>query len=57
MLELEITGEESDQNKAKRAALEVWVKGVNDRGALGVWCWDVAFDPARVWDILAVHGS
>jgi len=54
-LVLEIKGEDSDQNRAKRAALDVWVKGVNARGGFGVWCWDVAFDPAKVHDILLEH--
>lgn len=55
-LVLEIKGEDSDQNRAKRVALDVWVKGVNARGGFGVWCWDVAFEPARVHDILQKHG-
>jgi type III restriction enzyme len=54
-LVLEIKGEDSDQNKAKRAALDVWVKGVNAKGGFGVWCWDVAFEPAKVHDIIAAH--
>ena len=54
-LVLEIKGEDSDQNRAKRAALEVWVKGVNAKGGFGVWCWDVAFEPAKVHDIIAAH--
>jgi type III restriction enzyme len=54
-LVLEIKGEDSDQNKAKRSALDVWVKGVNAKGGFGVWCWDVAFEPAKVHDIIAAH--
>lgn len=57
MLILEIKGEDSDQNRAKRAALDVWVKGVNAKGGFGVWCWDVAFEPARVHDILSAHAK
>jgi len=56
-LVLEIKGEDSDQNKAKRSALDVWVKGVNAKGGFGVWCWDAAFEPAKVHDILAGHGG
>lgn len=56
-LVLEIKGEDSDQNRAKRAALEVWVKGVNQKGGFGVWCYDVAFDPAQVDRIIADHGT
>jgi len=54
-LVLEIKGEDSDQNKAKRASLDAWVKGVNAKGGFGIWCWDVAFDPAKVHDILSTH--
>ena len=49
---LEIKGEDSEQNRAKRAALDVWVKAVNAKGGFGKWCWDVAFQPAQIQDIL-----
>ena len=55
MLVLEIKGEDSDQNRAKRSALDAWVKAVNSRGGFGDWCWDVAFEPAKVYDILKSH--
>jgi type III restriction enzyme len=42
-LVLEIKGVDSEQNKAKRDAMELWVRGVNAHGGFGVWCWDVAF--------------
>jgi len=54
-LVLEIKGEDSEQNRAKRAALDVWVKAVNAKGGFGRWCWDVAFQPAQIQDILARH--
>jgi type III restriction enzyme len=54
-LVLEIKGEDSDQNKAKRSALDAWVKAVNARGGFGVWCWDVAFEPAKIQDIVIAH--
>lgn len=54
-LVLEIKGEDSDQNRAKRDALAVWVKGVNEKGGFGKWCLDVAFEPAQIHDILARH--
>lgn len=54
-LVLEIKGEDSEQNKAKRAALGAWVDGVNQKGGFGQWCWDVAFEPAQVLDIIASH--
>ncbi|MGY0619874.1 DEAD/DEAH box helicase family protein [Lysobacter sp. A378] len=56
-LALEIKGEDSEQNKAKRSALDTWVKGVNQKGGFGVWCWDVAFEPHQIQDILATHAG
>ncbi len=54
-LVLEIKGEDSEQNRAKRAALDTWVSAVNSKGGFGVWCWDVAFQPAQLQDIIAKH--
>jgi type III restriction enzyme len=51
-LVLEIKGQDSQQNQAKRAALDLWVKGVNAKGGFGNWCWGVAFEPAKVYDIV-----
>lgn len=56
-LVLEIKGEDNEQNRAKRSALDVWVQGVNAKGGFGVWCWDVAFIPAQMQDILIRHGT
>ena len=52
---LEIKGEDSEQDRAKRAALAIWVQAVNAKGGFGLWCWDVAFQPAQIQDILARH--
>ena len=49
---LEIKGEDSEQNRAKRSALDAWVKGVNAKGGFGVWCWDVAFKESQIHDII-----
>ena len=57
MLALEIKGEDSPQNKAKRRALDTWVKGVNSKGGFGVWCWDVVFEMAKIQDVLQKHGE
>jgi type III restriction enzyme len=54
-LVLEIKGEDSEQNRAKRAALDDWVKGVNAKGGFGEWCWDVAFEPAQIHDTIRRH--
>jgi type III restriction enzyme len=55
-LVLEIKGEDSEQNRAKRSALDAWVKGVNAKGGFGAWCSDVAFQPAQIQDIVQRHG-
>ena len=49
---LEIKGEDSEQNRVKRSALDTWVKGVNAKGGFGLWCRDVAFQPAQIQDII-----
>jgi type III restriction enzyme len=54
-LVLEIRGEDSDQDRAKRSALDAWVKGVNAKGGFGTWCWDVVFEPAQVRDRIEAH--
>lgn len=54
-LVLEIKGEDSPQNKAKRDALDEWVRAVNATGGFGHWAWDVAFDPNEVQDIISKH--
>lgn len=54
-LVLEIKGVDSEQNRAKRAALDVWVKGINMKGGFGIWSHDVVFQPAEVWDVLRLH--
>lgn len=51
-LVLEIKGEDTAQNRAKRSALDAWVKAVNAKGGFGIWAWDVAFQPAQMRDIL-----
>ena len=56
-LVLEIKGEDSPQNVAKRDALKLWVDAVNAKGGFGKWCWDVAFEPAQVHDIVQRHGT
>lgn len=52
---LEIKGVDDDQNRAKRSALAMWVKGVNQRGGFGIWAADVAFEPAQIHDVVEGH--
>ncbi|MBD9411563.1 BPTD_3080 family restriction endonuclease [Stutzerimonas stutzeri] len=57
-LVLEIKGEDSEQNRAKRMALDAWVRAVNSRGGFGTWCWDVVKgEPAGVDDVIVYHSK
>jgi len=49
---LEIKGEDSAQNQAKRAALDMWVMAVNSKGGFGAWVSDVVFQPAQMHDVI-----
>lgn len=52
-LVLEIEGQDSDQDRARRAALGRWVEAVNAKGGFGRWRSAVAFRPEQVHDLLA----
>lgn len=55
---LEIKGEDSEQDRAKRLALDAWVHAVNARGGFGTWSWDVVKgEPARLQDVIAHHAG
>ena len=54
-LVLEIKGQDNEENRAKRAALDQWVRAVNEKGGFGEWCWDVALQASSMHDILAKH--
>ncbi len=56
-LVLEVKGQDSPQNKQKREALALWIQAVNQKGGFGTWCWDVAFQPAEMQDILHKHAG
>ena len=51
-LVLETKGQETDQDKTKRAFLDEWVKAVNEHGGFGHWQWAVSKQPGDVVDIL-----
>jgi type III restriction enzyme len=57
MLILEVKGEDSPQNKAKRAALDEWIQCVNTHGGFGRWAADVSFNPSDIHGILAKAGK
>ena len=45
-LVLEIKGEDTPKDQAKRAYLDEWTKAVNAHGGFGVWKRDVCFNPS-----------
>lgn len=51
-LVLETKGQDSEQNKTKRAFLDEWCKAVNQHGGFGKWSWAVSFDPNDLNKIL-----
>ncbi len=55
MLVLEVKGEDTEQHRAKLASMKAWVIGVNTKGGFGTWRHDVAYDMAKVHDILERH--
>ncbi len=56
-LVVEIKGKDSPQNKAKRDALSHWCHAISTVGGFGIWCWDVAFQPSDIHDIVAKHAA
>lgn len=42
---LETKGQDSEQDKTKRAFLDEWCRAVNQHGSFGKWSWAVSFDP------------
>ena len=57
LLALEIKGSDSPQNKAKRDALDEWVRAINANGGFGCWAWDVVFEPGDLQDIIIKHSQ
>nr|MDA3919866.1 type III restriction endonuclease subunit R [Salinisphaera sp.] len=56
-LVLEVKGQDSDRNRAKRAAMVEWVQTINATGGFGQWCFDTVFDPAQTRDVIALYSS
>ena len=52
MMVIEIKGEDSPMNRAKRDALALWVEAVNQSGGFGEWTWGVAYQPAEIHDLI-----
>ena len=51
-LVLEVKGQDSQQNAEKRAAMETWVKAVNEQGGFGQWVFDTVFEPSQTRDVI-----
>ena len=51
-LVLETKGQDTDQDKTKRAFLDEWLKAVNEHGGFGNWSWAVSRQPGDVVGIL-----
>jgi type III restriction enzyme len=49
---LETKGQDTDQDKTKRAFLAEWSKAVNEYGGFGKWSWAVSRKPGDVVEIL-----
>lgn len=52
MLVLEVKGQDSPQNQAKRAALHQWAHAVTEHGGFGTWTWGVSKSPSDLQDVL-----
>ena len=52
---LEIKGQESAQDKAKKSALKNWVEAVNDAKNFGEWACEVSYNPADIDGIIAKY--
>jgi type III restriction enzyme len=59
MLVLEVKGQDSPQNRAKRAALDEWTRAVTQHAGFGRWAWAVSRSPSDVADLVheAQHGT
>jgi type III restriction enzyme len=57
-LVLEVKGQDSEQNLAKRSAMNLWVEAVNSKSIFGVWASDTVLgEPSRIQDVLKLHNS
>lgn len=56
-LVLETKGQETDQDKTKRAFLDEWVKAVNEHGGFGKWSGVLSKNPGDIAEILQKAGD
>jgi type III restriction enzyme len=52
MLVLEVKGQDSPQNQAKRAGLDEWARAVTSHGGFGRWAWAVSRTPSDLADLV-----
>ena len=52
-LVVEVKGQDSPQNQAKRAALHEWAHAMTEHGGFGRWTWGVSKSPSDIQDIVA----
>lgn len=52
---IETKGQDSEQNKTKRAYLDEWCKAINQHGGFGHWVWEVSFDPNDIQSAINKH--
>ena len=52
ILVLEVKGQDNQQNAEKRAAMETWIKAVNEQGGFGQWAFDTIYEPAKTRDVI-----
>ena len=57
MLVLETKGQQDEQTDAKRRALELWVRAVNQHGGFGKWSAEMATTPGQIKGILARYSQ
>lgn len=56
-LVLEVKGQDSEQNRAKRDAMLQWIEAVNAQGGFGNWTFEVVFEPAKIRDTVLAHSG
>lgn len=49
---IETKGQDSEQNKTKRAYLDEWCRAVNQHGGFGKWKWAVSFNPNDLGELI-----
>ncbi|MCA9293217.1 MAG: DEAD/DEAH box helicase family protein [Phycisphaerales bacterium] len=57
MLVLETKGQDNDENRAKRRALNEWIEAVNEHGGFGRWTCDVALTLDEIDSVLHRTGN